>query len=219
MKWSEVFREVNVRLDDNMFRKMAARGEKIFVERKFTKAERKQFKKQARKIFSFRNKENGLQIAEGPTNHLVIGNGGLICGMDRSTLLRLFGRYGNVKSLYMIPGKEFALLSFQTKLEAVAAHKSLHGRPLSYPDEAPKDGITFYLAYLVESLDDRTDLVQWNVRPVTANQKDLHPPGLILVEDFISKEKETELIEYFSIRGGDDRPGKKYVDCQQLSYY
>ena len=186
---------------------MAARVGKQLVDKKLTKSERKLFKKQARKFFSLTNKEENLQISEKPTKHLVVGNGGLICGMDRDSLFRLFGRYGRVESLYMIPGKEFALLSFKNESEAIEAYDHIHGRPLEHPEQAPRSGITLYLAYLMDSFD-KSNLLKWNVKPVLPCQNDLHPPGLVIVENFITEVAEKELIEYFKIESSDAEGGK-----------
>lgn len=159
---------------------------------------------------SLKNKNaDGLEISEVPTSHLVVGNGGLLCGMNRSSLLGLFGKYGTVKSLCMIPGKEFALISFKTKSDATEAYGAIHGRPLSCPDEIGKEGVVLYLAYLLESFNERVDLLQWNVRPVMPWQIDLHPPGIIITEDFVSKEEETELIRFFKIGLEDSDHGEK----------
>ena len=191
---------------------MASRGSTQLIGRKLTKSERKLFKKQARKLFSLKNKEESLNISENPTNHLLIGNGGLICGVDRNFLLQLFGKYGNIQSLYMIPGKEFAVLSYQNKDEAIDAFKNIHGCPLVFPDQAPKGDITLYLAYLMGSFV-KTELLKWDVRPILPCQTDLHPPGLILLENFISKDIEMRLIEYFKMDSFESQLGKEDLEC------
>ena len=187
---------------------MAARAGKQLIEKKLTKSERKLVKKQARKLISLKNKEENIDISDSPTNHLVVGNGGLICGMDRNSLLTLFGKFGHIQSLFMIPGKEFSLLSYRTKNEAIDAYNNLHGCPLKFPDEVPKSGITLYLAYLMDSFD-KTKFLKWDVKPVLPFQSELHPPGLKLVENFISTDTEMKLIEFFKMESHDAEHGKE----------
>ena len=191
---------------------MAARIGKQFIDRKLTKAERKLLRKQTRKLVSLKNKEEGLEISENPTKRLVIGNGGLICGMERDTLLRLFGKYGHIQSLYMIPGKEFALLSYSAVAEAVDAYNNINGYQLVYPDQMPKADITFYLAYLMDCFD-TSRLLKWDVRPLLPYQTDLHPPGLVLVENFVSTDTAKKLINYFKTKSADANHGKGDSVC------
>ena len=172
---------------------------------KLNKSERRALRKQAKKLLALKNEENGLEISDEPTRHLVVGNGGLLCGMARSCLLKLFGRHGSIESLYMIPDKSFSLVSYKTANEAHGAHGKIHGRTLECPSEVPKNGITLYLAFLKENFADKSDLMKWNVRPVLPSEVHLHPPGLVIIEDFISDKQENELIGFFKMG---DVPGK-----------
>lgn len=178
-----------------MISKMASK----WTGQKLNKCERRALRKQAKKLLALKNEENGLEISDEPTRHLVVGNGGLLCGMARSCLLKLFGKHGSIESLCLIPDKSFSLVSYKTTNEAHNAHEKIHGRTLECPSEVPKNGVTLYLAFLKENFTDKSDLMKWNVRPVLPSQPDLHPLGLVIVEDFISDEQENELIGFFKM--------------------
>ena len=172
------------------------------LEPKLSKTERKALRKQARKFLSLQRNENGLKLSETPTRHIVIGNGGLMCGMERSYLLGLFGRFGHVEELCMIPKKQFALLSYQRESQAMSAYSDINGRLLKCPEDLPKSGVTLYLAYLMDKFEKST-FSKWNIRPVLPSQKKLHPPELILLENFISSRKERELLSFFKMKSDD----------------
>ncbi len=168
------------------------------MESKLSKLERKALKKQSRKLFALKAQNKELSLSERPTRHILISNGGLICGIERNHLLAWFGIYGPIESLLMVPGKSFSLISFKTVEESIKAFDGVHGKSLNFPEQKPAGEITLYLAYLL----DKSPVLNpgtFDIRPVLPCQKELHPPGLILATDFVSKEQEKNLIEYFRI--------------------
>ena len=176
------------------------------IDTKLSKLERKALRKQTRKLFSFKKDSTSIEISEKPTRHVIVGNGGLICGVERTNLLSWFSRHGAVETVSMIPGKSFSVVSFRKLEDSIQAYSEIHGHPIDCPDEGSNKCVTLYLAYLLENsvlLREQTASA-YTKMPVLASQTELHPPGLVVLEGFISKEKEAELIEYFQAEDSND---------------
>lgn len=151
---------------------------------KLTKAEKKALRKQTRLVNSLRRHNADLaSISEIPTRHLMIGNGGLMCGIQRSQLVSLFQKFGNIERILMFPGRSFSFLSFEYVNESMKAMKALHGRVLDCPSEFPRPEVTFYLSFLASVPDD------------VSIENQAKPSGLVLVEDFVNDAEEGELIK------------------------
>lgn len=151
---------------------------------KLTKAEKKALRKQTRLVNSLRRHNADLaSISEIPTRHLMIGNGGLMCGIQRSQLVGLFQKFGNIERILMFPGRSFSFLSFEYVNESIKAMKAVHGRVLDCPSEFPRPEVTFYLSFLASVPDD------------VSIENQAKPSGLVLVEDFVSVVEEEELIK------------------------
>ena len=151
---------------------------------KLTKAEKKALRKQTRLVNSLRRHNADLaSISEIPTRHLMIGNGGLMCGIQRSQLVSLFQKFGNIERILMFPGRSFSFLSFEYVNESMKAMKAVHGRVLDCPSEFPRPEVTFYLSFLASVPDD------------VSIENQAKPSGLVLVEDFVSDAEEEELIK------------------------
>ncbi|KAL9971627.1 hypothetical protein ACROYT_G017818 [Oculina patagonica] len=151
---------------------------------KLTKAEKKALRKQTKLMHALRRHNADLaSVSESPTRHLMVGNGGLMCGVDRRQIVSLFQKFGNIERLLMFPGRSFSFISFQKVSESVKAMETVHGRVLDCPSEFPRPDVTFYLSFLTSVPDDVT----------TENQ--VKPVGLVLVEDFVTEAEEEELIQ------------------------
>ncbi|XP_068702570.1 alkylated DNA repair protein alkB homolog 8-like [Montipora foliosa] len=151
---------------------------------KLSKAEKKALRKQTKMITCLRRKNGELAtVSETPTCHLMIGNGGLMCGVERSQLVTLFEKFGNIQRILMFPGQSFSFISFKAVSESVKAMDTIHGRLLDCPSEFPRPETRFYLSFLVGVPDDVTV------------EKPVKPDGLILVEDFLNHAEEEELIQ------------------------
>ncbi|EDV18653.1 uncharacterized protein TRIADDRAFT_9843, partial [Trichoplax adhaerens] len=57
---------------------------------------------------------------------LLISNGGLGCGITRTILTSVFGRYGQITNIIMLPDKPFSVLSYQTVTDAKQAYDNIH---------------------------------------------------------------------------------------------
>ena len=161
---------------------------------KLTKSERKAAKKQARKIHTLQRHNLELaNISNVPTSHLLVGNGGLMCGVERNHLVNLFGRFGTIKQVLMLPERSYSFVTFDKTMEAKTAFEMIHGRTLASPSEFPRSGVTFYLSYLID------------VPSKIDYSKEQFPPGLIVTENFVSEQEENELIEALGWKSDDSR--------------
>ena len=106
-----------------------------------------------------------------------------MCGVDRSQIVSLFQKFGNIERLLMFPGRSFSFISFHNVSESVKAMETVHGRVLDCPSEFSRPDVTFYLSFLATVPDDVT----------IENQ--VKPAGLVLMEDFVTEEVEGELIQ------------------------
>ena len=106
-----------------------------------------------------------------------------MCGVERSQLVTLFEKFGNIQRILMFPGQSFSFISFKAVSESVKAMDTIHGRLLDCPSEFPRPETRFYLSFLVGVPDDVTV------------EKPVKPDGLILVEDFLNHAEEEELIQ------------------------
>ena len=168
----------------NIESKMATSSAVKSCASKLTKAEKKALRKQTKLIHALRRHNADLaSVSESPTRHLMVGNGGLMCGVDRNQIVSLFQKFGNIERLLMFPGRSFSFISFQTVSESVKAMETVHGRVLDCPSECPRPDVTFYLSFLANVPDD------------VAIENQVKPTGLMLIEDFVTGAEEEELIQ------------------------
>ena len=168
----------------NLKSKMATSNAVKSCATKLTKAEKKALRKQTRLIHSLRRNNADLAtVSESPTRHLMVGNGGLMCGVDRRQIVSLFQKFGNIERLLMFPGRSFSFITFEHVSESVKAMEKVHGRVLDFPSEFPRPDVTLYLSFLT------------NVPDEVTVENQVKPDGLVLVNDFVTEAEEEELIQ------------------------
>ncbi|XP_050705600.1 alkylated DNA repair protein alkB homolog 8-like isoform X2 [Eriocheir sinensis] len=119
-----------------------------------------------------------IYTSEHPTKHIFIGNAGLTTNADESSLVELITSVGcGLEALTLLPGKQYSFASFTTPEQArtviVAAHGHLAVRGSTSP---------VYMAYV--------DKVPLDPSPI----KFRFPPGLSVIEDFVSPKEELQLM-------------------------
>ena len=171
------------------------------------KVHRKVKRKQAQYLKQEPKTDIGFQ--EEPSVHLFIGNGGLKNGVPREVLEHMLNPLqseGYLKQLYLPSGKDYAFVTFTSTIiasqclvslngvcivEVCRSNESLlqslppallHGPPvhlyMSYVNKIPS-------SILGCGMPKRTECSQL-------------PPGLILLEDFVSIQEEDQLLKFFS---------------------
>ncbi len=115
--------------------------------------------------------------------HLIVGNGGLGNGVSRDNLKPLFSQYGQLTDIVMLPGKPYSVICYSSIHEAISAYENLQACQLR-PSDSPASGVVLYLSYINEV-----------PRPKMSSGDHSLPPGLILIEDFITAGMENELMQ------------------------
>uniref|UniRef100_A0A8C7FXR6 tRNA (carboxymethyluridine(34)-5-O)-methyltransferase n=1 Tax=Oncorhynchus kisutch TaxID=8019 RepID=A0A8C7FXR6_ONCKI len=122
-------------------------------------------------------KHEGISTVSQPTKSLVVANGGLGNGVSREQLQDVLGEVGEVEILVMPPHKPYALVTYRSEVSAQRGH-ALNGRQLQRGDQI----VTLYLSYV-----NTVDSELWGCVDL--------PPGLVLVEEFVSPEEEALLLD------------------------
>ncbi|XP_031564983.1 alkylated DNA repair protein alkB homolog 8-like [Actinia tenebrosa] len=163
---------------------MATRSEGClkFCAEQLTKSEKKALRKQRSKIHSLQRSNTELVVSKIPTSHLLVGNGGLMNGINRSQIGGLFKSFGTVERVVMLPQRSYSFVSFKNVEDASRAMQTVNGRRLDPSFEFSKAGVVLYLSYLTNLPDD-----------IVVDRQNL-PQGLVLVEDFISDVEEKKLL-------------------------
>ncbi|XP_063607827.1 alkylated DNA repair protein alkB homolog 8-like [Penaeus indicus] len=130
-----------------------------------------------------------IQPSETPTKFLFIGNAGLTTNADESSLVELIRRTGtSVEAIMLLPGKQYSFACFASEDQAKQAFESAHGQM-----DTPGASSPVYMAYV--------DKV-----PPKPAQQHTPPPGLQIVENFISEDEEKMLLNLID---WGEKPGDK----------
>uniref|UniRef100_A0A8C4RMJ1 tRNA (carboxymethyluridine(34)-5-O)-methyltransferase n=1 Tax=Erpetoichthys calabaricus TaxID=27687 RepID=A0A8C4RMJ1_ERPCA len=113
---------------------------------------------------------------------LVIANGGLGNGVSRERLLDMLKGFGSVLSLLMPPNKPYAFVRYDSFEDAKMAFLTLNGCKL----QAEGQPVTLYVNFV-----DKVDFKEHSTQSL--------PPGLLVVEDFVSLEYEQELLQLMAL--------------------
>lgn len=119
-----------------------------------------------------------IYISEYPTKHIFIGNAGLTTNADESSLVELITSVGcGLEALTLLPGKQYSFASFTSPEQARTVLLAAHGHLGVQGSTSP-----VYMAYV--------DKVPMDPSPI----KFRFPPGLSVLEDFVSPKEELLLM-------------------------
>ncbi|XP_077154522.1 tRNA (carboxymethyluridine(34)-5-O)-methyltransferase ALKBH8 isoform X4 [Ranitomeya variabilis] len=152
--------------------------------------EQKRLQKKEAKAKNILLRHEGIESASHPTKSLVVANGGLGNGVSRERLLDVLKVYGMVESLVMPPNKPYCFVTYSSPEAAISAYSSLSGRDILFVDTEQK--ITLYLSFV-----DKVEVKETSPPAL--------PPGLLIVEDFVSLEEELILLENIHWETENDR--------------
>ncbi|XP_072119219.1 tRNA (carboxymethyluridine(34)-5-O)-methyltransferase alkbh8 [Mobula birostris] len=147
---------------------------------KLSKGQKKLLRKQVRAQHLLL-KHDGIATVSGPTEHLVIANGGLGNGVSRQQLLEVLQVFGTVETLLMSPNKPHALATYSTIQEAKKAHDHLNGQVLK--TDGSTQPITLYVNFVEKVASEGSS-------PLSL------PPGLLVIEEVISPDYEKRLLAF-----------------------
>ncbi|XP_066537011.1 alkylated DNA repair protein alkB homolog 8 isoform X2 [Hoplias malabaricus] len=123
-------------------------------------------------------KHAGIRTTPQPSQCLVVSNGGLGNGVSRELLLEVLKEGGAVESLLMPPNKPYAYVTYASLEDGQNAHRLLNGRVI----KSQGHEVTLYFSY-IQNVESEECVVS------------ALPPGLCVVEEFVSPEEEAELLK------------------------
>lgn len=172
-------------------------------------------KKLKRKQAQFLKHEPNSDVSfqESPSCHVFVANGGLQNGLSRELLVHLLtpteSAEKGLKELYLPAGKDYAFATFGSSEAAATAVTSLNGiciqeecswcaagseglLKLINPKLLSGPPLHLYLCFV-----DRVPQVCINPPILTEGGASDLPPGLVLIEEFISEAEERDLLDFF----------------------
>ncbi|XP_037361588.1 alkylated DNA repair protein alkB homolog 8 isoform X1 [Talpa occidentalis] len=170
---------------------------------KLNKTEKKSFRKQIKARHTLLRHES-IETVSYATQSLAVANGGLGNGVSRNLLLPVLEKCGQVDALLMPPNKPYSFVRYKTTEESKKAYITLNGKEI-VNDLDQK--IILYLNFVEKA--------QWKELEVQAL-----PPGLRLVEEIITPEVETMLLE--SINGAentDNQNSQKSLKHRRVKHF
>ncbi|XP_032680490.1 alkylated DNA repair protein alkB homolog 8 [Odontomachus brunneus] len=148
----------------------------IIIKDNKEKNDRKSVRKQKRAHHRLLRDMN-IKCSNDPTQHLMICNGGLVTGIKRETLQCVLDALISKYVLIMPSGKSYCFITCNTKEDATCVYNYIHGRI-----KLPGQNGPLYVCYTetVPNIDDM--------------KNSAFPPGLMLIQNFITKEQEESLL-------------------------
>lgn len=149
----------------------------VVIENHKDRNDKKSLRKQKRAHHRLLRDMN-IKCSDRPTQHLMICNGGLVTGIKRETLQCVLDTLISKYVLVMPTGKSYCFITCNSKEDAICVYNYVHGR-IKFPGQNGP----LYVCYTetVPSIDN-----------VTSNFA--FPPGLTLIENFITKDQEETLL-------------------------
>ncbi|KAG8193528.1 hypothetical protein JTE90_003739 [Oedothorax gibbosus] len=144
-------------------------------------------------------KHQHIKTIVEPSNSLFVSNGGFGCGFTRETLADIFGAFGSLEAIVLLPGEPHSFVAFKDKADAVSAMNGVSGQRL-------KSGHVLFLAYIANS-----DL------PSPPIIREVWPPGLVLLEDFLTEEEEAQLLT--AVNCEDVKDEKAVLKHRKVKHY
>ncbi|XP_012693354.2 alkylated DNA repair protein alkB homolog 8 [Clupea harengus] len=179
---------------------MDSRAENVKAVRK-TKEEKKLLRKQIKASHTLL-KHEGINTVSQPTEYLVVANGGLGNGVCRVQLQEVLDGAATVVSLLMPPNKPYAFVTYTSSDDAQQAHTLLNGQQLQCQGQM----VTLYFSYV-----ERIGCEQ-------RESADL-PPGLVVLEDYVSQEEEARLLQAVDWAEHDNVTVHKALKHRRVKHY
>ncbi|XP_062564046.1 alkylated DNA repair protein alkB homolog 8 [Armigeres subalbatus] len=126
-------------------------------------------------------REINLKFSDAPTECIIVCNAGLSTGLQQEMLLEEILQCGkaNVEDILFPAGKSYCFLRFGSPQQSRTVYESMNGVAT-----LGQDGCVLLLSYCVGFPENAIESV-----------KDVCPPGLLLIPDFVDEKFEIELLE------------------------
>ncbi|GFS15823.1 alkylated DNA repair protein alkB-like protein 8 [Elysia marginata] len=119
--------------------------------------------------------------ASGCDRILCVQNGGLDNGVSQEELIPLFSKFSNLEGIVMLPHKQYCFVCYSDTSSAALALEKLNGFVLRKGRD-PSQNVILYLCFVEKA-------------PSSVSPSYERPPGLDIVEDFVSEKTEQALID------------------------
>ncbi|XP_014284279.1 alkylated DNA repair protein alkB homolog 8 [Halyomorpha halys] len=146
--------------------------------------DRKKWKK-TKKYSNILLKDLEIKVTSEPKTNLVLCNAGLLTGISEEDVVNYFGHYGQIDNVVMVPKKSYCFIVFRDLDSAIDCFASMTLPSVSSLSKDP-----LYILY-VEDVPSKHDLYK-NYSCI--------PPGVIIVENFISEIEELLLSNSFDVK-------------------
>uniref|UniRef100_A0A914W9L7 RRM domain-containing protein n=1 Tax=Plectus sambesii TaxID=2011161 RepID=A0A914W9L7_9BILA len=157
-------------------------------------------KKLAKCLAQMRRHDPDVTVSESPTNILYVGNSGVLCGVQWEELEAVFEPYGPIVDICVFPtGRPYSFVKFESVEKAREAFDALHG---THPSQVAKADVVFYLAFIT------------NMPRSTASTDQEMPPGLKVVEEFVSKDEQQKLLDVVATCSNGESKGTLLVSTR-----
>lgn len=155
-----------------------------------------------KKAIQYISVETNILIGLEPSKNIVICNAGLALRLSQEDVIRIFSTYGTIESVVMLPDKTYCFMSFFDISDAISAYNSLHGKCFF-----PRTENLMVLAFAAQVP---------QISNVWATVPREMPPGMIVLEDFVTPEEEQSLVEF--LKWDDDVAQLKQRQVQHFGY-
>ncbi|GAB6023936.1 Alkylated DNA repair protein alkB 8 [Chamberlinius hualienensis] len=162
----------------------------------------KKMRKKLSKVLKKAQSNLEIDVSETATQHLMITNMGIVTGAKTEDILNLLLPFGPVKVIMMVPGQTFSFITLDDVNHAACAYNALHGKAIDGSKKA------YYLVF-VNKMPDVNGHIDHLI--------DELPPGLSLINDFISVEKEEELLQLITWNA-DEENSLKHRQVRHFGY-
>lgn len=110
--------------------------------------------------------------------NIAICNAGLVNGLSEDVVAEHFTKYGSIENILMFSGKSYCFVVFKKLDAAIKAYENINGKL-----NLAQNGKPLYLLYLEAVPNTKCD-----------HNFKKQPPGLMLLEEFISESEENQLL-------------------------
>ena len=147
-----------------------------FVERKKCK----KTKKYSNILFN----DMKIKVTSSPNKNIALCNAGLLTGTSEEDVVNYFSHHGPIDTVIMVPQKSYCFIIFNDVSSAITCHSSVNTPKKTFLIKNP-----MHVLY-VEDVPSKQDLYK--------NYLDI-PPGVFIIEDFITESEELSLFKTFDI--------------------
>lgn len=128
----------------------------------------------------------------------------MVNGITQEMIFEVFGKYGEIENIVMVPEKSFSFVEFKLLNDAEVAYEKVNGCVIWTEVKGP-----IYLGF-VEKLPEFLKETNFNFEK---------PNGLIVLENFISSKEEDEILAIIGFQSDDDSLNSSELKHRKVKHY